>query len=99
GYNMSLDDLRTVVATFRTAFPHAMLWTLTGYDLLLLGSKSPINIDPQAIEQKFDRVRGDLEGIKIRDPYTITSSFLLRDTDLDRFSRGAVLNTYNRPIL
>jgi spermidine synthase len=99
GYNMSPEDLRTVIATFRTAFPHALLWTLTGYDLLLVGSKSPIDVDPHEIEQKFNRVQEDLEGIKIGDTYTITSSFLLRDADLDRFSRGAVLNTDDRPIL
>ena len=44
GYNMSLHDLRTIVATFRAEFPHAILWALSQYDFLLLGSPSPITM-------------------------------------------------------
>jgi spermidine synthase len=98
-YNMSLDELRTVIATFRTVFPHAILWTLNEYDFLVLGSLSPLSIDQTIFERNFERVRTDLADIKIQDPYTLLSSLMLRDGELDRFSRGAALNTDNLPIL
>jgi spermidine synthase len=98
-YNMSVDDVKTVVATFRTEFPHAALWTLNEYDLFLLGSTAPITIDPEIVERNFQRVAGDLATIKIQDTYSILSSGLLRDEELDRFAAGASLNTDDLPVL
>ncbi|HKX46668.1 MAG TPA: hypothetical protein VJP77_08185, partial [Planctomycetota bacterium] len=40
-YQLSLDDVRTVVATWCAAFPHASAW-LTAYDLALVGSVAPL---------------------------------------------------------
>jgi len=99
GYNMSIDDVRTVIATFRTEFPHAMLWTLTEYDFLLLGSTSPLTIDEHVLQHNFERVSGDLQEVRIQDRYSITSLLFLRDEELDRFAQGAVLNTDDRPVL
>jgi len=98
-YNMSLDDVKTVVATFRSEFPRAALWTLNEYDLFLLGSTSPMTIDPSLVERNFQRVAGDLAGIKIQDTHTILSSALLGEADLDRFAAGAALNTDDLPLL
>ena len=99
GYNMSIDDVRTVIATFRTEFPHAMLWTLTEYDFLLLGSPSPLTIDEHVLQHNFERVSGDLKEVRIQDLYSVTSLLFLRDQELDRFAEGAVLNTDDRPVL
>ena len=98
-YNMSLDDVKTVIATFRSQFPHAALWTLNEYDLFLLGSTSPMTIDPSLVERNFQRVAGDLAEIKVRDTYTILSSALLTDAELDQFAGGAALNTDDRAVL
>jgi spermidine synthase len=98
-YNMSLDDLRTVIATFRTVFPHALLWTLNEYDFLLLGSVSSFSIDETVFKRNFERVGKDLAQIKVQDPYTILSSLILRESELDQFSRNATLNTDNYPTL
>jgi spermidine synthase len=98
-YNMSLDDVKTVLATFRSQFPHAALWTLNEYDLFLLGSTSPMTIDPSLVERNFQRVAGDLAEIKVQDTYTILSSALLSDAELDRFAGGAALNTDDLPVL
>jgi spermidine synthase len=99
GYNMSIDDVRTVIATFRTEFPHAMLWTLTEYDFLLLGSPSPLTIDEGILQRNFERVAGDLQEVKVQDLYSVTSLLFLRDEELDGFAEGAVLNTDDRPVL
>ncbi|HEY8182717.1 MAG TPA: tetratricopeptide repeat protein, partial [Thermoanaerobaculia bacterium] len=98
-YNMSTEDVKTVIATFRAEFPHATLWTLNQYDLFLLGSDSPITIDEPQFEKNFERVARDLAEIKIQDTYSIRSSMLLGDAELDRFAAGAVLNTDDSPVL
>ncbi len=99
GYNTSLDDLRTIVATFRAEFPHAMLWTLTEYDFLLLGSTSPLEIDMDVLQHNFERVAKDLHEVNVQDLYSIVSLASLRDEELDAFARGAVLNTDTSPVL
>ena len=96
---MSLDDFKSIVRTFRAEFPYAALWTLTDYDFLLLGSSSPLTIDATVLQQNFDRVAGDLKEVKIQDLYSIASLFLLHDEELDRFATGAALNTDAHPIL
>jgi spermidine synthase len=98
-YNMSVDDLRTVIATFRAEFPSAMLWTLNEYDFLLLGSASTLDIDESVFKRNFERVAGDLAEIKVQDARTVLSLLMLRDQELDRFAGGAILNTDDLPIL
>ncbi len=98
-YNMSLDDLRTVVATFRSVFPHARLWALTKYDFIMLGSSSPITINEDVFGRNFTRVAADLATIKVQDSYSVLSSLLLTDEELDRFAAGAPLNTDDLPVL
>ena len=99
GYNMSLDDFKSIVRTFRTEFPYAALWTLTDYDFLLLGSPSPLTIDAAVLQQNFARVAGDLKEVKIQDLYSIVSLLSLHDGELDKFATNAALNTDVRPIL
>jgi spermidine synthase len=98
-YNMSTDDLRTVIGTFRTAFPHAMLWTLNENDFLLLGSPGPLNFDESVLRRNFERVAADLREVQVQDVYSIASMLMLREEDMDRFAAGSRLNTDDLPIL
>jgi Tfp pilus assembly protein PilF len=96
---MSTDDLRTVIATFRSVFPHAQLWALNQNDFLLLGSPSRIEVGGKTVAQNFAHVTSDLKPIGIVDLYSVVSLYLLEDTDLDTFSAGAVFNTDSHPVL
>jgi spermidine synthase len=98
-YNMSTDDLRTVIATFRTVFPHAQLWALNQNDFLLLGSPARIEVSENSLKRNFQHVTADLEPIGIRDVFSIASLYLLEDEDLDAFASGASLNTDSHPVL
>ena len=42
-YDISDADLRSIVATFSSVFPHATLWLVGDGDVLLLGSAEPID--------------------------------------------------------
>ena len=98
-YNMSSEDIRTVVRTFRSAFPYAALWVLNKNDFLLLGSSAPIEVREETVRANFDLVSDDLLQVRIQDLYSMLSLFVLRDEDLDKFAGDALLNTDDFPLL
>lgn len=98
-YNMSTEDLRSIVATFRAAFPHATLWTLNENDFLLLGSPSMLILDEALLQRNFARVAADLREVKVLDLYSVVSLLMLSDEELDRFAGSAAQNTDDLPVL
>lgn len=101
-YNMPLRDLKTLLRTFHSVFPHAFLWALTENDLLLIGAKDPtFDLDLERIERNFHRaqVKEDLRRLEIVDLYALLSLYVMHDDDLGRFAQGAPLHTDDHPIL
>ena len=98
-YNMSTDDLRTIIRTFRTAFPNATLWTLNENDFILLGSEAPLTLDESLLRRNLEKVAADLMEVRVQDVYSIASLLMLSNEELDRFAEGAKLNTDDLPIL
>jgi spermidine synthase len=98
-YNMSTTDLRSIVSTFRSVFPHAQLWALNQNDFLLLGSPSKIQVTESVLRRNFEHAAVDLKGFGIVDLYSIVSLYLLEDEDLDTFASGAPMNTDAHPLL
>jgi Tfp pilus assembly protein PilF len=96
---MPIADLRSIVATFRSVFPHAQLWALNQSDFLLLGSPSRIDVSGPLLAQNFNHVRADLKTFGMLDIYSFVSLYLLEDADLDSFAAGTVLNTDAHPVL
>jgi len=98
-YNMSTEDLRTIVATFRSVFPHTQLWALNQNDFLVLGSPSPIEVSEPVLKRNFAQVAADLKMIGLVDLYSLLSLYVMADGDLDTFATGAVFNTDSHPVL
>jgi tetratricopeptide (TPR) repeat protein len=96
---MSTEDLRTIIGTFRSIFPHAQLWALNENDFLLLGSPSKIAIEEETLGANVRAVAGDLNSVRLVDLYSLLSLYMLEDEDLDTFAAGAALNTDDRPVL
>jgi len=100
-YSMSVDDVKMIVATFRTAFPRATLWRAASADLLLVGTEGDVALDPMVLDRRmaaFPDVAADLRQA-LGDPSTLPWTFLLTGDGLRRFSEGARLNTDDRPAL
>ena len=99
-YSMSPQDLKTVLNTFTSVFPHATLWW-TPTDLLLIGSQQELRIDVQALTAKLqqEEVRVDLERVGIKDSYGVLGHFLMDEQSVRSYGAGAPLHTDNRPIL
>ncbi len=101
-YGLFPDDLKMVVKTFRSVFPHTTIWNTTLGDLLLIGSKTPWVLDNARLQERYDAVPGlreDLAKLGIRSPLAILADFVLAEEDAARYSRYALLNTDDLPFL
>ena len=98
-YNLAPDDLKMVVATFRSAFPATSVWEPAPGDFLLLGSVEPAPLDLGRLRARWEalpRVRADFERLGIRGWAGMLGFFALREDDAARLGAGAGLNTDDR---
>jgi len=96
-YELTPEDLRSVVRTFREHFTHTLLW-LTHYDAELVGSNSPLVIDEAELARRMaaPAVAADLRRVMMGSPADLLSYFVMGTDGLTRFSRGGILNTDDR---
>jgi hypothetical protein len=99
------EGTRTIARTFAEAFPHATLWTTSGYGYkhaLLLGSADPIRIDYAELRERTSRpATGELLAtVGIESVEEFIAGLVLDRDGLVRYAGGnAELHTDDRPIL
>ncbi|HTF37280.1 MAG TPA: fused MFS/spermidine synthase, partial [Blastocatellia bacterium] len=100
-YEMSPDDVRTLIATFRAAFPQVYLFRGAEGDLMLLGSKSERRLDLSVLKSHFDdpKVGAELKRISTATPGEIISRFYLGPAEVTNLSSGARLNTDDNALI
>jgi spermidine synthase len=93
-YEITTDDLRSVVKTFSEHFKYTMLW-LTHYDAELVGSNSPILIDEAELERRIAEpaIHSDLSRVMMGSATDFLSYFVMGTEGMKRFSEGGILNT------
>jgi spermidine synthase len=96
-YELTPEDLRSIVRTFREHFPHTLLW-LTHYDAELVGSASPFLIDETEVARRMTppAVALDLERVMMGSATDLLSYFVMGTQGMARFSRDGILNTDDR---
>ncbi|MFY9609370.1 MAG: fused MFS/spermidine synthase [Blastocatellia bacterium] len=100
-YEMSPEDVRTLIATFRAAFPQVYIFRGAEGDLMLLGSKSPRRLNLAAINSHFDRPRiaADLKRINTTLATDLLSRFYLGPEEVTALALGARLNTDDNALI
>jgi len=95
-YEMTPEDLKSVVKTFREHFKYTLLW-LTHYDAEIVGSHSPFLIDEGELEQRIaePRISNDLKQVMMGSATDFLSYFVLGTEGMKQFSQGGILNTDN----
>lgn len=90
-YNISDADLRSIVATFRSVFPHGTVWLVGAADVLLLAAADPIDARLSNLRQSMTRpgVGDDLARVGVRDAFSILSLFIGGPRELDDYTAGA----------
>ena len=102
GYGLFPDDLKMVVKTFRSVFPHTTVWNTTLGDFLLVGSQAPLALDYVRLQSRYTSIpdlREDLTKLGFRSPLAFLADFMLGEEDAARYARYAWLNTDDLPLL
>lgn len=93
------EDTRSLVRSFLDVFPYASLWTTELHEMLLIGSASPIEIDPMQVAQRFnqDKLRATLNAVGIASPAALLSTWITGKEGLDQYAHNARPVTDDRP--
>jgi spermidine synthase len=96
-YQLSNESLRSVLATFSEVFTHTAVFRIQGAakgkDLILLGSREPIDLNQMSKRMSEPRVSADLKRIGIGTPADLMKWFVCDESRLRSAVAGAVINT------
>lgn len=73
-YGMAPDDLLSLLATFREVFPYVRIFaTIEDSDLVMLGSKQPLNFDIKKASALFSNsdIKSEFKAIEVLNPYDL----------------------------
>jgi spermidine synthase len=98
-YQLSTEDVRTVIATWCAAFPHVSAW-LTAYDLALVGSNEPLAGPGELAARPFPpAVAAHLAEAGVHSPAELAALAVADDAALREFAGGVAAMTDDRPVL
>jgi len=96
-YQLSTDNLRSVLATFHVVFPHVAVFRIggaaKGKDLILVGSREPIRLDRINEKMKEVGVAADLKRIGLNNADDAMAWFVCDELRLGPAVAGDVINT------
>jgi spermidine synthase len=100
-YEMSPEDVRTLIATFRKAFPYVYLFRGAEGDLMLTGSKNPRTLDRAVIRAHLadPKVAADFKRIDTTTEGDLFSRFYMGPEELGRFGAGSLINTDDNALI
>jgi len=100
-YEMPPEDVRTLVATFRSVFPNVYLFRGAQGDLMLLGSKQSFQIDASTISANLrdQKIAWDARRAGVGDAADLLSRFYLGPDEAAGFATNAQLNTDDNALI
>ena len=93
------EDSRAMVRSFLDTFPYVTLWTTEMHEMMLVGSREPIELDGAQIEQRFRQpsVAGALREVGIGSPGALLATWVSDRAALERYAGDTPAVTDNRP--
>jgi spermidine synthase len=93
-YELTTENLRSVVRTIRENFAYTMIW-VTHYDAEIIASNSPIVIDEQTLAQRManPEIMSDLRQIKMASAESFLSFFVMGTEGSKAYSKDGRINT------
>ncbi len=103
-YKLRPDDLRMVLNSFKSVFPHASVWfapRVLNKHALLVGTQSELKLDLQTLRRRLtdEAVRPALARIGLVNVEALVNCLLLDAEGIGEFSGDAPLHTDNHPYL
>lgn len=95
-YDISTEDLKSLVATFTSVFPDGTLWLVGDGDVLLIGSTAPLGPQLAALPDRLrarTSVAANLASVGVSDAFALVSQLVADGPGIAAFSAGARLQT------
>jgi predicted membrane-bound spermidine synthase len=96
-YQLSTESLRSVLATYQDVFLHVLVFRVGGVnkgkDLLLVGSKAPLNLDLLAQRVTEPRMSAEIARVNLKSEADIRAWYVCDETTLRPAVAGAKINT------
>lgn len=96
-YQLSNENLRSVLATFHSVFPHVMVFRVggnaKGKDLILVGSLSALTLDRIAERMSDPRMSAELARVGMKTEAEVRAWYVCDEKRLAPAVAGAVINT------
>jgi spermidine synthase len=93
-YELTPENVKSIVKTFQQLFPHTMLW-LTHKDAEIVGSNAPIVLDEADLERRIAEpaIAKDLKRVMMGSATDFLSYFVMGTEGMRQFGTGAIINT------
>ena len=93
------EDSRSLARSFVDVFPHVALWTTELHEMLLVGSREPIELDVARVTARFARpgVTTALGEVGVASPAALLATWMTDRAGLQRYVDGAPPVTDDRP--
>ncbi|HKI18727.1 MAG TPA: fused MFS/spermidine synthase, partial [Isosphaeraceae bacterium] len=103
-YGLSVDDIRGILKSFQSVFPHVQVWYENfepHENTIVIASQQPIAINPAFLARRLAEapVARDLADVGIISTTQLLDFFVLGDRAVADFSRTGLLNTDDHPQL
>ncbi len=95
------EDSRSLVRSFLDVFPYVTAWSTEIYEVLLVGSSRPIELDGARIAERYSQpaVRSVLAEVGIESPEALLATWVTDRAGLERFAGDALPVTDDRPLI
>ncbi|HUU26832.1 MAG TPA: fused MFS/spermidine synthase [archaeon] len=98
---LSLVEFKSLLRSFAEVFPHVSLWYNNPANVILLGTSEPFKIDYQLFSKSLSasKVRENLREVRLEQPLSFLSLFMMGEKRLRALTQDAPLNTDANPII
>jgi len=97
-YNVSVEDMKILVKTFQSVFPHTTIW-IANTDIFMIGSPERTSIDYDLVLKKLamPNVHALLKDIDLEDPIEYLNTFLMNEDQVRAYTEGAFVMSDDMP--
>jgi len=97
-YNISVDDMKILVKTFQSVFPHTTVW-IANTDIFMIGSPERTSVDYALLLKKLSmpNVHALLKDIDLEDPIEYLNTFLMNEEMVRAYTEGAQVMSDDMP--
>jgi len=97
-YNVSVEDMKILVKTFQSVFPHTTIW-IANTDIFMIGSPERTSVDYGRVLRKLamPNVHALLKDIDLEDPIEYLNTFLMNEDMVRAYTEGAEVMSDDMP--